>query len=347
MFATRFVPLTRSMLFGAAVICLAASQSFGVLLYRSATRNTSPPTGEYANSGWQYQAQFHAFSATPVAPNWFITAAHAGGVSTVSFQGTTYNVDASFVGSGPGWINGPNSDLRLFKITGSFPTWAPLWDASVDGTEVGKELVVYGRGTQRGAPVFGRASAPRDGTLSPGSRIPVSEQKGWLWGDYDGLQSWGANHVDSIFDATPFDLGHLLTFDFDRNSPLTEEAALSNWDSGGAMYIKSGTTWKLAGINFSVDGPFKQRPTGQSFLGSMFDMGGLYIDSNPLEYIPDGAADVPGSSYVSRISSNLAWIRSYIGPAAEPPTNVPEPASAFGAMMVTCVLAMRRRRSAS
>jgi hypothetical protein len=323
-----------------------ASPSFAVILYRTPTLNTSAPTGTFANSGWQYQGTFGNFTGTPIAPGWFISAAHPGGAPTIQYNGTTYNVDQSFVGTGPGFIDGPNSDLRLWKIQGSFPNWAQMWDESVDGSEVGKTMVVMGRGTKRGAPVYGFVGAPRD-NLPPGSRVPVREQKGWLWQPYETDShdlSWGTNVVDSVFDATQYSLGHLLTFDFDRNSPLADESALSNGDSAGGVFIKSGTTWKLAGMNFSVDGPFRQTPTGESFLGSMFDAGGLYLEDRPPFYVQDGAIDQPGSSYSSRISSNLAWIRSIIGPSIDPPPpSVPEPATGLAAILGGAVVTMRRR----
>ncbi|CAN5589361.1 hypothetical protein BH09PLA1_BH09PLA1_21590 [soil metagenome] len=334
--------LFRRILLAAIVLTTTASHSFAVLLYRSPTRNTTAPTGPLANSGWQYQGSFGNFLGTPVAPNWFLTALHPGGTNTFTLNGTTYNIDQTFIGDGAGWVNGPHSDLRLWKIQGSFPSWAPLWDAAVDGSEVGKQLVVFGRGTQRGAVVYGPVGVARD-TAPPGSRVPVHEQKGWLWGTDDHVQSWGTNVVDEIFDASQFDLGDLLTFDFDRISPLADESSLSNGDSGGAVFIKSGTTWKLAGLNYSVDGPFRSRPTGKNFLGSIYDAGGLYVADNPPFLVQDGSIDVPASSYSSRVSSNLAWIRSVIGPATEPPS-VPEPASGLALLVCGTIGAMRRRR---
>jgi hypothetical protein len=38
---------------------------------------------------------------TPVAPHWFVTALHAGGVNTFTYKGVNYNVDTSFVGRRP------------------------------------------------------------------------------------------------------------------------------------------------------------------------------------------------------------------------------------------------------
>jgi hypothetical protein len=227
----------------------------------------------------------------------------------------------------------------------TFPTWAPLWDESVDGSEVSRDMVVFGRGTQRGDPVYGLASAPRDGTIGPSNRPPATEMKGWAFGPSDHVQSWGANTVESIYDASQFNLGDLVTFDFDRNSPLSEESTLSSGDSGGAVFVKSNSgVWKLAGINYSVDGPFRVRPTSSDFLGAIFDAGGLYVDDNPIYQVPDGAADVPASSYASRISSNLPWIRSIIGnPGPSPSTDVPEPATAAIALIGFATTALRRR----
>jgi hypothetical protein len=228
----------------------------------------------------------------------------------------------------------------LWKVQGSFPNWAQMWDAAVDGSEVGRTVFVTGRGTQRGAPVYGLVGAPRDGGEG---RVPVREQKGWLWGTADGVQSWGTNTVDTIFDASSFGLGDLLTFDFDRISPLVDESALSNFDSGGGVFVQSPTSgqWKLAGINFSVDGPWRERATGAQFLASIFDAGGLY---NGNDFIPDGSTDVPASSYSSRVSSNLAFIRSIIGPTGTP--DVPEPATGTIALLISAAVFCRRQRRA-
>ena len=63
----------------------------GLLLWPSSTRaimlfetgdpaaNTSAPTDELANSGWQYQGLWGNFTGTPIAPQFFVTARHVGG----------------------------------------------------------------------------------------------------------------------------------------------------------------------------------------------------------------------------------------------------------------------------
>src|SRR5438067_1547180 len=129
---------------------LATSLSFFVALAAHAvlfdstsdpTFNTSAPTGALANSGWQYEGLWGGFLGTPIAPQFFITAEHIGGTvgDTFRFAGVDYATTSVF--------DDPNSDLRIWQIAGAFPTYAPLYTKT---DEVGKNLVVIGRGTQRG-----------------------------------------------------------------------------------------------------------------------------------------------------------------------------------------------------
>ncbi len=311
-----------------------AAPAQAVVLYSSATRNTSPPgsltnhgTGHtpggpndprrLLNSGWQWQGRHGDFLGTPIAPQYYITAEHLGGASNFVLNGTTYTIDTSFnAGAGtPGWINDPNSDLRIWKINQTFPSWAPLY-TEAPGSEVGRNLVVFGRGTQRGGEV----------------RVN-GELKGWQWGPLDGVQSWGENNVTSIGNAGP-GFGLLMSFDFDADGG-PNEAALTDHDSGGAVFVQSGGVWKLAGINFAVDGPWRYNQGDAAFHASIFDAGGLWVGNNPV-FIPDGTTDVPGGSYSTLISSNLTWINSVIGASTE----VPEPG--VGLSVIALVLLTRR-----
>src|SRR6266852_1865597 len=67
----------------AAFICLLAwpRLAVAVLFYSTAdpAHNTTAPTGVLTNSGWQYQGLWGAYLGTPIAPKYFITAAHVGG----------------------------------------------------------------------------------------------------------------------------------------------------------------------------------------------------------------------------------------------------------------------------
>src|SRR5687767_1696052 len=68
--------------------------------------NTTAPAGELEESGWKFQGLWQSFLGTPIAPNYFITAAHIGGSlgSPFLFQGNAFVTDAFF--------DDPETDLR-------------------------------------------------------------------------------------------------------------------------------------------------------------------------------------------------------------------------------------------
>jgi len=186
--------------------------------------NTTAPTGELGNSGWQWQGRWSGCLGTPIGPHHFITAQHVGGqvgdpfiLGGISYTTKVYSDDTK-------------SDLRIWAISGTFPTWAPVYRGS---DEVGKSLIVMGVGLSRGAEV----------------RVN-GELKGWQWGGGGGILRWGQNIVTSADDYGP-GLGSLLRAEFDVGAG-TNEAHLASGDSGGAVFIQEGGVWKLAGINFAT-----------------------------------------------------------------------------------------------
>jgi len=52
-----------------------------------------------------------------------------------------------------------------------------------------------------------------------------------------------------------------------------QEAHLSSGDSGGAVFLRQGDTWSLAGIRYSVD-EFKSSDSDKPFCAALFDDGG-------------------------------------------------------------------------
>jgi len=253
------------------------------------TYNTTPPTGALTNSGWEYEGSWQGnFLATPIAPTFFLAANHIGGSvgDVLNLNGFAYHTIAV--------TNCPNSDLRVWQVAETFPSYAPLY---TDSNEVGQLCVVFGRGTQRGNSVT--AGSP-------------SQLKGWQWGPGDGVERWGENIVSTIYtDAT---LGQFLKPNFDR-SGITNECTLSVGDSSGGMFIQDGSTWKLAGIHYAVDGPFSlDGTTSNQFDGAIMDMGGLYIPNGVggWTFVPDQVNDIPTGFYSSRVSAHAAWINSVI-----------------------------------
>jgi hypothetical protein len=270
-------------------------------------QNTTAPQGELAGSGWDLEGEWGYFLGTPIAPNYFVTAHHVGGAVGQEFwiDGVRHVTQAVFVDSG--------SDLAIWQVIPRFKKWAGLYSAS---NEVGKRLVVIGRGTQRGAEV------QVGGVLG-------SVTKGWYWGTADSRKRWGENVVESIFDAdgNPGSLvisgvvatGSYLRVTFDPDAG-PNEAHLTGGDSGGAVFINDGTGWKLAGINLGVDGPYNTSNTGQGFFATIFDEGGLYKwTQNNWVLTPELPSSQAGAFYATQISGRLQWIQSVISqPVIEP-----------------------------
>jgi hypothetical protein len=127
-----------------------------------------------------------------------------------------------------------------------------------------------------------------------------------------------------------------LYFDFDANGG-PNEAALSVGDSGGGTFIKDPVDgrWKLAGISYGVDGNWGYTGAANSgFDASIFDAGNLYVSNGSgFDFIPDTVANIPGASYITRISDALPFIYGYVPAqvnrklASGSSTAVPEPAS--------------------
>ena len=86
-------------------------------------------------------------------------------------------------------------------------------------------------------------------------------------------------------------------------------------DSAGAVFIQDGSAWKLAGINYAVDGPYNTSTNGPGFAGAIFDEGGLYKMETTgwmlQTDIPPNQPQ-PGSFYATRISAHVNWINSVI-----------------------------------
>jgi len=248
--------------------------------------NTTAPTGTLAGSGWQWQGYWGSYLGTPIAPRYFLAAKHFGGNTgdVFSLNGVEFHTVAVY--------NCPNGDLLVWKVAETFAGYAPLY---TNNNEVGRSLVVFGRGTQRGTEV-----------------IVNSQLKGWRWGAGDGVQRWGENIVTSVEDYDGV-TGSLLKVEFNR-SGLTNEAHLSMGDSGGAVFIQESNTWKLAGINYLVDGPFSMDgTTNTEFDAALLDMRGLYVGGGTdWTLVADGPTDVPSAFYATRVSRFADWIRSVI-----------------------------------
>jgi PEP-CTERM motif len=305
-----------------------------------------------ANSGAQYIGEMsNGFMGWPIGPRSFIGARHVsiGPGGTLNYQGQNYTVasrqdlTANFNVQinplpAPATPVNATSDLSLYTIQSSdpsFTTFAPLLSPT-DTLAAGNQVVLFGKGTNRGTPITA--------TQSGG---PV---RGWYAGTNDNQISWGTNRI-YIDGRLNFPDVNNSTFVFGVNldpagSPnaTTFEGGLTGGDSSGAMFaLTTSGEWKLAGIHSGVDGPvgYTNDPTGVPIAVS-FDVSGLFAS------VVDGVVQTPGgpgqlslmtSGRTSSFSTAIAFPQYYDVLV----TAVPEPTTMM-LLAVAGVISMRRQR---
>jgi hypothetical protein len=282
---------------GIAVLLLAAAclapTAQGVIFYSTAdpSYNTSAPTGSLAGSGWQWTGIWGGYEGTPIAPNYFLTARHVGGSvgDPFVFGGVTYTTTAIY--------DDTTTDLRICQVSGTFPTWAPIYRSS---GEVGQGLVVIGEGLSRGDPVQVNAVT-----------------QGWMWGSDSGVMRWGQNTFAAVINGGSY-WGDLLQAPFVAGAG-PNECHLADGDSSSPVFMNDGSGWTLAGIAAAVDGPFNTTDTGLGFNAALFDARGLYYMPGSSWVLITGSEPVPSSFYATRVSERAAWIDSVVAPPSDTP----------------------------
>lgn len=316
----RFRP---ALVFAATFLCFALSLPVHALIFSSTgdpTFNTTAPIGPLAVSGWQFQGLWQGgLSGTPIAPNFFITAQHAGGGVGHPFVlgGLTYHTTAGFPH--------PTADLTIWQVDGTFPSYAPLYTGS---DEVGHSAMLFGRSAARGAPVIIPGTSPAE----------LDGLRGWNWGGPSPALRWGENFIDEVL-VDPDNGNEYLLAGFNYGGG-PNEATLAGGDSGGAMFILNAGIWKLAGINIAVEADFRTDPGVGSVYAAIFDAGGLYANTGSgYGLVADQEADVPAALWAVRLSAYEEWIE----------TTVPEPGSpsvvVAGAILGMGLVGWLRRRS--
>ncbi|HWB55232.1 MAG TPA: hypothetical protein VG722_13605, partial [Tepidisphaeraceae bacterium] len=265
------------------------------------TSFSSAPTllenGVMTDGGWSYEVTNWggggAFTGTAISPQWFLTVSHVGSSSSVSYNGTDYGVVAN-----SGVVINPDSSgggIELWRVNGTFPSYAQVWNGVVDGSDNNVDAVVIGRGTSKGSEVYAQNNSNdpyQNGQLA-----------GWQSGSSDKVLRWGQNQV---FTGTVNGIPFLeYTFDapgqgdnFSSGGNGGNEGALSSGDSGGGMFIYSTAThqWKLAGVNEAIIGTSTYSTLSDfsdASQGMFFDTLGLYtavgqeVTYGSTRYVPD------------------------------------------------------------
>jgi len=269
------------------------------------SHNTNAPSGTLSGSGWDVTGNLGNFLGVAIGTNAVLSAWHLR-------SGNHIKDSTLFVYEGQSFqrlshTNDPSSDLMVWRVQGTFTNYARLY---VDQDEVGRYLVVHGRGRDRGAVVT-------TGAIT----------NGWKEGAANYTCRWGANVVSETVDFMSSADGVLLRASFDADG-IPEEGMLSRGDSGGGIFIRKGSEWRLAGINYSIyPAYFKQGKDGTRFLGTMIDYRGLYVDVYGNEqtwvHVPLEGPISPASFYATRVSRRLDWLLSVVPELDLPPPTSP------------------------
>ncbi len=209
-------------------------------------------TTEFPWVGKFYAVGGSITSAVAIDPYWIITARHA------SFFGDTegrFQPDGLPVFSSVQIVRHPTDDLALVRLSQPLPGWFSLYSGS---TEAGSIASVIGYGV-RGRQVgddwdydWGTEGTKRRGQnrISFAQFLDFGNVRGWfLIADFDG------RGIDSFGDG----------------GPVAEESTLGPGDSGGALMLRVGSEWQVAGIHSWVGsvGGGPQPPRYGSVFGSV------------------------------------------------------------------------------
>ncbi len=267
-----------------------------------------------------FEGDWQGGGGTPIAPHYFVTAAHLGGGpgGVFTFNGGTYTTVAEYT----------QNDLAILQTSPTDPAFtliAPLYTGT---NETGNPLIAMGRGGP------------------PGAAVTVNNSpRGWTWAPQtDQALSWCSDTAGPIYNDNS---GTYLTWamtgsnDGQGNIVNPDSGGVSPGDSGGGVFVQDpgDSVFKLAGVLYAGDGPFNTRAVSDpnyshsdAFSASMFNAGGFYYDGTSIQ-LPTG----PTSAYATRISAETAFIDSVTG--------LPEPGSAVGLLTFMGFALCRREGS--
>ncbi len=231
--------MRRKLALVALLATLASSPSGAVLIaWGDGTGNTGPPTQDPV---WSHVGIRGGASAVYLGDGWMLTANHVG-PGPVTLSDVTYPAvaDSAFQLRN---ADGTPADLVLFRIEGD-PGLArlPIAERGFDG---GTPAVLIGHGRNRGEAV-----------------CVMEARCGFAWGDGHAIR-WGMNRIDGPSEPLAGGDGTVTwSFSSDFSQPRTPdsilfEAQAAQGDSGGAVFVKLGDVWELAGVMVAIRGYFQ------------------------------------------------------------------------------------------
>lgn len=244
----------------------------------------SAPTGALADSGWNESTLIGYYMGAFIQTNALLTAAHLNfwTNTTFTFDGVLRSVTAV--------TNDPASDLSILFFKPGVSRVALI---NIETNDVSSLVVLQGRGWERGDVVV-------TGGLT----------NGWKWGTDSRIRRWGVNRYSG---AIPGDETYAVaTFD---NNGDPDECMMSGGDSGGPGFIRTGSGWKLATVNYAV-APMEFSVSTNSvnpFYATLFDCSGLYYRDGPQwRYAPPEESPAPCMLINTRTAVRVAWITNAV-----------------------------------
>jgi hypothetical protein len=274
---------------GASVISLKA-EALVYCITNSVDVHQQAPTGMLAQSGWQQTVKINNFLATIIHSNALISAAHL--LPSEMGPGDTFTLDG--VHTLTEKIATNVSDLAIHFFTPPITNSELIARLNIESDiDTNAFVVLQGCGRERG-----------DVVTTSGSTT-----NGWKWGSDLNIRRWGVNH---FFGATEDGLCALATFD---NNGNPDECMLSPGDSGGPGFLKTGSGWKLAMVNYSVYPSAFSLSTNpvSAFNASLYDCAGLYYEGDTgWTWVSTNESPSPCFLICSRTSQRLAWLTNTI-----------------------------------
>lgn len=288
-----------------AVLILFLSSRTEALVYcitNAADVHQQAPTGTLAQSGWQQTVTIDCLQTTLshsnflgaiIHSNALLTAAHIWEIKT----NDTFILEGKHTITSRAATNG--SDLAICFFTPPVTNREHISLINIESDSDTNALVVYqGCGAERGAMVT-------SGALT----------NGWMWSGTNwwtctwGTRRWGINHTTG---ATDDGLCALAAFD---NNGNPDECMLSIGDSGGPGFIKTGSGWKVAMVNYSVHpGTFSMTTNPVvEFNATLYDCAGLYYQGNTgWQWIPPENSPAPCLLICSRTAQRIQWMTNTV-----------------------------------
>jgi hypothetical protein len=186
--------------------------------------NTSAPTD---GSPWASVGYVNGASCTYLGAGWVLTAAHVG-AGNAEFGGVLYPWDGTSVRLTNS--DRTSTDMVMFHLASLPPLPRIALSTTVPASTSTVDMMGFGCIAGAGVTNFGSYS-------------------GFYWSS-SGFKSWGDNHPTGGTSVINSQNGNVTVFSttFNSSSQTANECEAAAGDSGGAVFIKSGSTWQLTGM---------------------------------------------------------------------------------------------------